>query len=251
MTSFLPDGYEDLKTEKAYWKMKDMKEGDNRLRIVGKPIAGWLDWHDKKPMRYRPNNKPAKPYNQEKPIKAFWAFHVWDYARESLFILEISQSRLLKSLTAIENDSDWGDFTKYDIKINKSGSGKDTRYGLTPLPHKPLSDAIQKAVDKSPVRLQALYDGGDPWTDLDTGEDEEETQTQATPVGSPFDTLKEHLEIDGIDASHLQEFLDSISQKSSQPVSAVIESALSPKRLTRFKERYIESLLEPSTSVAV
>lgn len=244
MTSFLPEGYEDLKTEKAFWKMKDMKDGDNRLRIVSKPIAGWIDWHDKKPVRYRTKNKPGKPYNPEKPIKAFWAFHVWDYAREGLFVLEISQSSLLKALTSIAEDKDWGDFTKYDIKINKSGSGKDTRYTLTPLPHKPLNDSIVAAIARSPVRLEALYDGGDPWTDLDDGE--EESQTTMALVGSPFDTLKEHLEIDGIDASHLQEFLDAHSKKNSASIDDVIESALQPSRLRAFKKAYLTSLIPAS-----
>ena len=253
MTSFLPEGYESLKTDKSYWKMKDMKDGDNRLRIVMKPIAGWLDWHDKKPVRYRPSNKPSKPYNPEKPIKAFWAFYVWDYAREGLYVLEISQSSLLKSLTAIANDADWGDFTKYDIKINKSGNGKETRYALTPLPHKPLSDAVQKALDRSPVRLGALYDGGDPWTDLESVEADEATgEINAYPAGSPFDTLKEHLEIDGIDSSHLQSYLDTLAEKKNQPVNKIVESALIPQILPKFKQKYIQFLSpEAKDSVAV
>jgi hypothetical protein len=163
---FLPSEFESLKIEKPYWKMSQMKEGENRFRIVMRPIAGWMDWKDNKPMRFRPSNKPSAPVDASKPIKPFWALHVWDYAREALFILEITQNSIIKTLTALGHDEDWGDFLKYDLKVKKEGAGKDTRYTITPLPHKPLSERVLKAIAACPVRLEALYEGGDPWTDL-------------------------------------------------------------------------------------
>jgi hypothetical protein len=33
-----------------------------------------------------------------------------------------------------------------------------------------MSDEIKTAMAMSPVRLEALYDGGDPWTDLDSSQ---------------------------------------------------------------------------------
>jgi hypothetical protein len=119
MSKFLPAGYEALKTEKAYLKMKDLKETGSRLRIVMQPIAGWLDWKDSKPFRFRPDEKPSKPFIAEKPIKPFWDLYVWDYDREKLFVLEITQMSILKSLTKIATDEDWGDFLQYDIKISR------------------------------------------------------------------------------------------------------------------------------------
>lgn len=164
--AFLPDGYDSMKMDKPYWRLAQMKEGDNKLRIVSKPIAGWIDWQDNKPLRFRPENKPKSSVDPLKPFKPFWACYVWDYARESLFILEITQGGVLKALSAFGSDSDWGDFTKYDIKIKKEGTGKETKYHVTPMPHKPISDVIALAIKKIPVRLEALYDGGDPWNDL-------------------------------------------------------------------------------------
>lgn len=166
MHEFLPDGFEELKTEKAYWRLSQMKEGDNKLRIVSKPIAGWIDWQDNKPLRFRPHDKPKSSVDADKPFKAFWVCHVWDYAREGLYVLEITQSGVLKSLAAFGSDADWGDFTKYDIKIKKEGSGKDSKYHVTPMPHKPLSESILKAIAGHPIRLEALYEGLDPWKDL-------------------------------------------------------------------------------------
>lgn len=239
MTTFLPKGYENLRTEKSYWKMSQMKEGENRLRIVGQPIAGWLDWHDKKPMRFPPDKKPLYPYDLEKPIKAFWALHVWDYARESLFILEITQSSILKSLTKIANDEDWGDFTKYDIKMSKEGTGKETRYSLTPLPHKPLSDKIQNAVENTKIRLEALYEGKDPWTDLVSSVDYSTGEINQESIhDSPLETLKDILAMDNIEEKYLDEYLATISRNKKQPVEVVIQSALLPEAVEKFKAHY-------------
>ncbi len=251
--SFLPDGYETLKTEKPYMKLSELKDGDTKFRIVCKPIGGWLDWHNNKPVRYRPHCKPAKPFNPEKPIKPFWACYVWDYSREGLFILEITQSSILKALRMIAEDEDWGDFTQYDIKINKKGAGKETRYALTPLPHKPLLMEIQDALQESPVRLAALYEGGDPWTDLDELEVNENTGevSSSTPVGSAFETLREHLEIDGIRIDGLNAYIAGLSVAKGQKEDMIIESALRPQLLPKFKSAYLKHLEKSSQAVAV
>lgn len=160
---YLPEGYENLKTESNYLKMSQMQEGENRLRIVQRPIAGWIDWKDNKPYRYRPDKKPSSSFDLEKPIRPFWACHVWDYEREGLFVLEITQSSILKALTQYGQDEEWGDFTDYDIKIIKEGNGKETRYHVLPTPPQPLAESIQEIIRNSPVNLEALYSGGDPW----------------------------------------------------------------------------------------
>lgn len=168
---FLPEGNEFLKTEKSYWKPSQMTQGDNKFRIVMQVIGGWEDWIDKKPIRYKPNCKPAKSATPDGVIKRFWACYVWDYDRESLFVLEFTQTGIIKALNALGEDENWGDFTQYDIKINKKGSGLDTEYSVTPCPHKPMTDKIKDALKRSPVRLEALFDGGDPWTDLEPKEE--------------------------------------------------------------------------------
>lgn len=163
---YLPEGFEELTSNKAYWKMKDMKDGENRLRIVQRPIGGWIDWKDKKPYRYKPTEKPEKSFDPAQPMRAFWSCYVWDYAREGLFILEVTQNSILKALMQYAKDEEWGDFTKYDIKIIKEGAGKETKYHVSPVPHKPMSEKILKALNEAPVNLEALYSGGDPWMDF-------------------------------------------------------------------------------------
>lgn len=239
MKSFLPVGYESLRTEKAYWKMKEMKDGDNRLRIVMPPICGWLDWEDRKPVRYRPDQKPIKSWDPETPIKPFWAMYVWDYAREGLFILEISQSSLLKALTSLATDADWGDFTEYDVKINKSGTGKETRYLLTPCKPSTLGSRITAAMEASPVRLAALYDNGDPWTDLNG---DNAVATPQNAIGTPLEMLREYLVVDGIDDAGLENYLAQLAATKSQDVEHIVSSALNPQLLPKFKAAYLKYL---------
>lgn len=226
---FLPDGYESLKIEKPYWKMSQMKEGDNRLRIVSKPIAGWIDWKDGKPLRYRPGKQPSKSVDAAKPMRPFWCMHVWDYAREGLFILEMTQNSILKTLESLAKDPDWGDFVDYDIKIKKLGAGKDTKYSVTPLPHKTFSEAIQKAMKETPIRLEALYDGGDPWKDLDpTGP---VSVVKEESVLSPEDLADVLLEsIPEIpNPTYLTAYLIDMSTKTSKPLDEVVEVYIKSK----------------------
>ena len=57
---FLPEGFEHLKSNNSYWKMSEMKLGENRFRIVQRPIAGWIDWEGNKPLRFKPEKRPEK-----------------------------------------------------------------------------------------------------------------------------------------------------------------------------------------------
>ena len=258
MSTFLPAGYEHLKTERKYWKMSEMKEGDNKLRIVMAPVAGWIDWVDNKPVRYRPENKPSSPFNIEKPIKGFWACYVWDYSREDLFILEISQASVIKAIVALANDSDWGDFTGYDLKINKTGSLMKTRYTVTALPHKPLPKNASDALKSTPVRLEALYEGGDPWNDLEGSDDflEVSYNQKATSVfvkvedadifGNPVDELKERLTMENISTHSLTSYLDGLSKVTKRSTIELAENALQPERFTKFKDAYSNHIQERS-----
>lgn len=163
---FLPTDFDKLTTQKRYLKLSQFKEGESKIRIVMKPIAGWIDWQDNKPFRYRPTEKPSFSFDEDKPMKAFWALYVWDYDRQDLFILEITQMSVIKSIEKCAKDQDWGDFTQYDFKISKKGANKETRYDVTPVPHREMTKECATRLLESPVRLSALYEGKDPWSDL-------------------------------------------------------------------------------------
>jgi hypothetical protein len=166
----LPIGYDELRTSKPYVSFKRMTDGEHKFRIVDRPIAGWIDWKDKKPYRFRPENKPKKSFDPTKPIRAFWAMHVWDYEKEGLFVMELTQQSIIKALENLALNEEWGDITTFDFKIKKE-TAEIVKYGVMPVPHKPLTQSIKDALATAPVRLEALYEGKDPWTDLEETEE--------------------------------------------------------------------------------
>ena len=149
-SEFLPEGYEAPQGTGNYMKLQS---GENKFRILSKPIIGWLDWKDNKPHRFRMKERPEKPMG-DKPIRHFWAFIVWNYNTEAVQILEITQATIQKSLQDLTRNEDWGAPYEYDIKITRKGED---------CPKKPLSEEIKKAAMEKPCWLEALFNGDDPW----------------------------------------------------------------------------------------
>jgi hypothetical protein len=160
--SFLPPSYEAPKpTSQLYLRLQD---GENRIRILSRPIFGWEDWSiDRKPIRYEMANKPAKPVDSSKPMKHFWAFIVWNVIEEQIQIMQITQATIRSSLESLSKDSDWGSPYEYDVKIIKKGEKMDTEYTVNPAPHKPVSQEILKAFAERPIQLEALFLNLDPF----------------------------------------------------------------------------------------
>lgn len=156
---FLPQDYEAPQGSSSYMKLQD---GENKFRILSKPIVGWVDWKDKVPYRFVMNAKPEKPLDKN-PIKHFWAFLVFDYADQSVKILEITQSTIQKAITDLNKDEEWGAPYEYDIKVIRKGKDLKTEYSITPSPKKPLSEEIKKAALDKPCCLPALFTNSDPW----------------------------------------------------------------------------------------
>ena len=165
--NYLPVGYEKLRTEKPYVNLSKLPEGEYKFRIVQQPIGGWIDWKDKKPMRFRPDDQPRTSVDPSRPVRPFWAMYVWDYAQEGLYVMEVTQNGIRKDLENLGMNEDWGDLTSFDFKIKKEGTGIDTSYSVIPIPPKPISKTIKEALESCPVRLEALYEGKDPWKDLE------------------------------------------------------------------------------------
>lgn len=155
---FLPDGYEAPVNGGGYMKLED---GENKFRILSKPIIGWLDWKDKKPLRFGLKFKPEKPIDPESPIKHFWACIVYNYKAKEIQILEITQATIQQGIEALTKDEDWGAPFFYDMKIIKSGEKKDTKYVINPSPKKDLTEEQKKAALEKRVNLSALFKGED------------------------------------------------------------------------------------------
>ena len=159
--SFLPSNYVAPKSAGNYFRIQD---GENKIRILSAPVLGWEDWEGNKPIRFRFESKPAKAIDPKKPVKHFWAMIIWNYQDEKIQIAHLTQASIRSSIEALSKDKDWGLPYFYDIKIIKSGEGKETEYTINPLPHKELGRKVKEEFDKMPVNLEALFDGADPFS---------------------------------------------------------------------------------------
>lgn len=165
--TFLPAGYE-LKEPTAGNYLR-IKEGETiKIRILTNSIVGyeyfkttadgWL-----KPVRQKEafNWTPADS-KDGRNTKEFWAFVVYNYNIEAIQIWELTQQSIKKDIFALYNDADFGDPKEYDLKISRTGKDLDTTYTIMPLNKTPFNDTdiIKQA---NAVRLEALYDGDDPF----------------------------------------------------------------------------------------
>lgn len=160
--NFLPSDYSAPAGSSNYMKLL---KGENRFRIMGKPIVGYEDWTaDKKPVRFRMADKPTKPITPTGKIRHFWAFPVWDYTDSRIKILEITQSTIQSAIQSLSQDADWGSPFGYDIKVIRTGDGMETEYTINPVPHKEAPQEAKDAFKATPIHLEALYDSEDPFS---------------------------------------------------------------------------------------
>lgn len=145
-----------------YFKFLD---GVNKFRILSEPITGYLYWTtDNKPVRVKdyPDTVPSNIRDDSK-IRFFWAFIVWSYRENKIQILEVTQTSIQNALGDLVLNEDWGDPKGYDITVTRKGEKLDTEYTVQPSPAKPLSPAIASAYEHKDVKLEALFEGKDPF----------------------------------------------------------------------------------------
>ena len=200
--------------DSKYLKISKIPEGEElKIRFLGEGIVGWEDWtKDKKPVRYRAK-EAMPPIDPEKPLKKFFASVVWNYTLEKIQILSLTQKKVKDALMSLEEKK--GPATGYDIKIIKTGEGKNSVYTVLGCPATSLNRDLQSALAQTPIRLEALYEGKDPFKDLEGIKVDEQTGEvpNSSPVGSPLETLREYLVVDDIDSSFLDEYIDSLAEK--------------------------------------
>jgi hypothetical protein len=175
MTDFLPTGYDVPSSSDKYYKFA---KGENRFRIMSSPIMGYEYWVTENGNR-RPVRVPmgtnidtslleTNPKTGEVDLpKHFWAMVVYDYVSEKAKILEITQKGVMKALTTLAKDDDWGSPVGndgYDIVVSKEGDGYDTEYTVNPKPRKKLDAGIEQFVQDHNINLNALFSGEDPFT---------------------------------------------------------------------------------------
>jgi len=166
MSDFLPTNYEVPASNGHYLKFEN---GDNRFRILDRPILGWVYWtNETKPCRLKekPNTLPDDIQvkdGKKTSVKHFWAFPVWNYKTKQVEICEITQVSIQKAIEALAKDVEWGSPLSYDIKVSRSGEGLTTEYQVMPQPHKTLDEAIEKVWEDTKCDLNKLFTGDDPF----------------------------------------------------------------------------------------
>ncbi len=182
MNDFLPKGYETPESEQRYM---ELAEGTNTFRILAPAIVGYEWWEDagngdRVPRRVRTAEEvPAEVRNASHTrdkAKHFWAFPVFNYATNTIQVLELKQQTILRAIEAFLKNPKWGSPMGYDLTIEKVKTGHkdwDVEYTVIPEPPSQLDAGIAELAKSVPVRLEAMYDGEDPFA---VPEEEDEAQ---------------------------------------------------------------------------
>jgi hypothetical protein len=182
MNNFLPKDYELPESERRY---TELEEGGNTLRILSPAIVGYEWWVDtdgggRTPIRVRtaeevPSEVRNATESQDK-AKHFWSFTVYNYATQSIQVLEVKQQTIMRALDSLVKNPKWGSPLEYDVTIEKVKTGSrdfDVEYHVIPEPPSPLDEGIAELAKQVPVRLEALYDGQDPFGEREAQEEEQ------------------------------------------------------------------------------
>ncbi len=185
MNDFLPKGYETPESEQRYM---DFEEGTNTFRVLSPAIVGY-EWFeetghgDRIPRRVRTEEEvPADVRNaadDRDRAKHFWAFTVYNYKAKSIQVLKLKQKTVMRPIEAYMKNPKWGNPMGYDLTVEKVKTGsrdRDVEYHIIPEPPTPLDAGITELAKHIPVRLEALYDGEDPFavTDREDAADQHE-----------------------------------------------------------------------------
>lgn len=143
-------------------------QGEVRLRVLSKAILGWEGWYKNKPIRFKYDYKistdeyDALDKDNYDPSKAKWKQFavcvVWNYTEGCPQFWQFSQKQIKDQLLALAADTDWGNITNYDIKVKREGEKMETKYSITPLPAKEVSEEIKAEVIKRGLSPEQIFD---------------------------------------------------------------------------------------------
>lgn len=133
------------------------EKGENKLRLLSKAKVGWEGWFGNKPVRFSPDYKitpdehdtlDTDDYNPDKKKwKQFACALIWNHSTESVQVWTFNQKSIMNEMMRLAKDADWGDLTKYDVKLVRE-EGDMVKYHITPLPHKDLTEEQKEALEK-------------------------------------------------------------------------------------------------------
>lgn len=170
MNEFFENAGEDYEVPKGESKYMKFEQGDNKFRILQKPIFGWEGWKiiDGKdtPVRFKMEEKPVDLREfKEQRLSHFWAMVVWNFEHKSIEVLEITQKTIQKTIESLARNEDWGSPLGYSITVNREGEKLETKYTVTPSPIKETPQEVTKAFEElKDFDITRLFSNGDPFS---------------------------------------------------------------------------------------
>lgn len=136
-------------------------KGRTTLRMIGEPLFYYETWLDedgggRTPKRFALDEEIPMDECGPDGVKQVMSIKAYNYSTKSIQIWSISQKTILKAIKAYSDNPKYGDPTGYDINIEKTGEGKQTRYNVIADPKEDLSDEVKKASDAVEVELDLL-----------------------------------------------------------------------------------------------
>lgn len=128
--------------------------GESRLRIVGKPIAGHVKWADGKSVKVHFN-----PQLMSDPdFKLIWTFPIYDFSSERVIVWEVRQRSIMAAIKELNDSTEWPQLTEFDIKVTKTGENLETKYVVTPCPPSPTNPEILAKVTEANLDLNKMFE---------------------------------------------------------------------------------------------
>lgn len=159
---FLDEDYEVPSSGGNFMKLE---QGENRFRILSRPVLGWSGWdNDNKVHRFPYKQKPSDTSRFKDPLRHFWAMIVYNSALKSIQLLEISTGYIQSRISELSKNQEWGPPYGYDLIVTKTGEKKLTKYIVMPCPKATVNKEIEKMAYDKPMNLDALFvENGDPF----------------------------------------------------------------------------------------
>lgn len=177
--TFLPEGTAIPQKNDGYFKFE---LGDNRFRVVDHAVVGFELWVSGKPVRRKKEeftpeelaNADINKYTgKRKSPSYFWAFPVYNYKADKIQILEVTQIKVMRGIESYLGDEDYGkDPTKYDlVVVQDKADSKKIEYSVKAKPPKEIDPKIIQMYKDTPINLEALFTGENPFTSSSMNED--------------------------------------------------------------------------------
>lgn len=186
MENFFDNAGENYEVPATPGKYVKFEDGDNKVRILEKPIFGWEGWvvedGKDKPVRFKFNEKPTdlRKFKNQK-LSHFWAMPVYNFALENVQVWEITQKTIQQAIEGLARNEDWGSPLEYNLTINKKGRDLETKYVVTPSPKNELKGealTLWKQTKDAGFDINRLFEGNDPF--------ESDEETELTEEDIPF-----------------------------------------------------------------